>query len=226
LRVSAQGITAVVSFYRGEFVSARLQLEQSLEFHDRQRPGPQYEQNPGVARRCYLAWALWILGFPEQALQQSREAVAYARELNHPWDLAFALSFAASLHGFRREPQAAYEQAETVITLATEQGFPFWLAQGMFSRSRALIQQGRLTEGIPQLRELLQSERGEWRKSRPSAPLTMLAEAYGEAGQPEDGLNLLAEALTTIANSDERWWEAEVYRLRGELLLAMQSSSV
>lgn len=225
--VSAQGITAVVSFYRGEFVSARLQLEQSLEFQNRHRLGScdaRDAQNSGVAHRCYLAWVLWILGFPEQALQQSREAVAYAQALNHPWDLAFALSFAASLHGFRREPQAAYEQAETVITLATEQEFPFWIAQAMFSHSRALLQQGRLAEGIPQLRELLQSERGEWRKSRPSAPLAVLAEAYGEAGQLENGLNLLAEALTTISNGDERWWEAEVYRLRGELLLAMQPS--
>ncbi len=144
--------------------------------------------------------------------------------MNHPWDLAFALSLAASLHGFRREPQAAHEQVETVITLATEQEFPFWVAQAMFSHSRALLQQGRLAEGIPQLRELLQSERGEWRKSRPSAPLAVLAEAYGEAGQSENGLNLLAEALTTISDGDERWWEAKVYRLRGELLLAMQPS--
>ena len=89
--------------------------------------------------------ALWCLGYPDQALKRSHEALTLAQELSHPFSLAFALGFAAMLHQFRREGQAAQERAEAAdYALSTEQGFPFWLAMGNY---RAGLGAGRAGTG-------------------------------------------------------------------------------
>ena len=94
---------------------------------------------------------LWILGYPDQALQKSSEALSLAQELAHPFSLALALTFVAVLHEWRREMRAAQEQAGTLIMLASEQGFPFWLAAGMGIEGWAMAAQGRGVEGIPRV---------------------------------------------------------------------------
>ena len=96
---------------------------------------------------------LWPLGYPDQALKRSQEALTLARELAHPYSLAYALGFAARLHQFRREGQQTHEQAEAAITLSTEQGFPLWLAVGTILRGWALAEQGQEEEGIAQIRQ-------------------------------------------------------------------------
>ena len=90
----------------------------------------------------FAALALWLLGYPDQALKSSHEALTLARELSHPFSLAEALGYAAWLHQFRREGQAVQERAEAVIALSTEQGFPFWAARGTILRGWALVEQG------------------------------------------------------------------------------------
>ncbi len=93
------------------------------------------------------AWTLWMLGHPDQALQRNHAALTLAQELSHPHSLAFALGFAAKLHQFRREAQAAQERAEAAITLSTKQGLPYWLAWGTILRGWALAEQGSGAEG-------------------------------------------------------------------------------
>ncbi len=106
-----------------------------------------YGQDPRVVCLSYAALVLWCLGYPDQALKKSHKALTLAQELSHPFSLAFALDFAAMLHQFRREVQAAQEQAEAVIALCDEQGFPFWLAWGTILQGWALAEQGRGEEG-------------------------------------------------------------------------------
>src|SRR6185369_3592203 len=99
------------------------------------------------------AWILWYLGYPDQGLKRSHEAVALAAGLSHPFSLVFALGFAAFFHLFRREGQLAQERAEAVMTLSTEQGFPFYLAWGTILRGSALAEQGRVEEGMAQMQQ-------------------------------------------------------------------------
>ena len=105
----------------------------------------------------FAAWTLWYLGYPDQGLARSQEAVTLAQQSAHPFSLGFALSFAAVFHQFRREVRATQERAEAAIRLATEQGFPYWMAFGAILRGWALAQQGQAQEGIEQMHQGLTS---------------------------------------------------------------------
>ena len=118
-----------------------------------------YGQDPGMGCRVFAAHVLWMLGYPDQALQRSQEALTLAQRVSHPFSLAFALSFAARLHGFRREWQAAQERAEALITLAREQGFAHWLAVRAHAVGWALAAQGQGEAGIAQIRQGLAAHR-------------------------------------------------------------------
>jgi predicted ATPase len=130
---------------------------------------------------------------------------------------------AARFHQLRRERQAVKEQAEAVIELSTEHGFPYWLALGTILQGWALAEQGQEEEGIAQIRQGLATYRATGAEAGRPSNLALLAEAYGKAGQAEEGLAVLAEALATVNKTGERWYEAELYRLRGELTLAQSS---
>ena len=163
--------------------------------------------------------ALWFLGYPDQALQRSHEALTLAQELSHPFSLAYALGCAAALHQLRREVQAAQERTEAVIALSTEQGFPLWLAVGTIRRGWALAVQGQVEEGITQIRQGLAALQATGAELGRPTYLALLAEAYGKAGQVEEGLTVLTEALAQVDKTGERFYEAELYRLKGELTL-------
>jgi predicted ATPase len=171
---------------------------------------------------CLLvAWPLWLLGYPDQALERSREALTLGQELSHPYSLAYALQSAMRLHRFRREVQAAREQAEALVTLSNKQGFAQWLAGGTMMCGWALTAQGQEGEGMAQMHHGLTAWRAMGIEVGLPYWLTMLAEAYGSTGQVEAGRRVLAEALALIDTTEERWWEAELHRLKGELLLAL-----
>lgn len=227
LLVEAHTFMGVVQFYLGEFISARAHLEQGLAFYDLRQHGfhaMRYGQDPWVACQSFLAWALWCLGYAEQALRCSQEAIAYAQELKHPLSLAFAFNISSILYNMRRDAQAGHAQAEATIALGKEHGLPYWVRQGVFARGRALVQGGKVEEGLVQLQEVAHAFRQGGKGSERPAQLTLLAEAYLEAGQLELGLQTLAEAQTAASRGGECYWEAEMYRLKGALLLAMQTS--
>ena len=169
---------------------------------------------------------MWLLGYPDQALESIREALTLAQELTHPFSLALALVHAALVHQFRREVQAVKERAEELIALSSEQGFPHWLAYGTILRGWTLTAQGEGTEGIARMRQGLVARRATRSELHRPRLLSMLAEAYGEEGQPEEGLTVLVEALAIVDNTGERYWEAELHRRKGELLLILQRQKV
>jgi predicted ATPase len=161
--------------------------------------------------------ALWLLGYPEQATRRIDQALISARELTSPYNVTFALVFAAWLHQFRRAAPRVQELAESVVELATEQGFPFWVALGTALRGWAWAEQGREQEGILQL---LQGWTA-WQQTG-AATLTpyfraLLAELQDKMGQADECCAGLAEALKAADASGERFYEAELYRLKGAL---------
>jgi predicted ATPase len=205
----------------GKLVPAGAHLEQSLAFCDPQRDCP-YAVSIMLFRVNSLTTAasvLWFLGYPDQALKRSHEALILAQELSYPPSLALALIMAGWQHQFRREGQAAQERAEAVIALSTEQGFAQLLALGTVQRGWALATQEQGEEGIVQMHQGLAAYQstgaGLFRPFHLALPL----EAYQKVGRTEEGLNVLAEALATAHKTGERFYEAELYRLKGELTL-------
>jgi predicted ATPase len=202
--------------------AAREHCEQGIALYDSQRHRSLAflygGHDPGVCCRDFAAWALWVLGYPDQALTQSQEALTLAHDLSHPMSVGNALDFAAIVHQLRRESQAAQERAEAAIALSTGQGFPYWLVYGTLLRGWALAEQGQ-EEGIMQMRQGLATYKtAGWEEAR-SYFLALLAEACGKMGQAEEGLNVLAEALDAVCKNGERFYEAELYRLKGTLTL-------
>jgi TOMM system kinase/cyclase fusion protein len=201
---------------------AHTHLAQGIALYDPQQHRASaflYGEDPGVVCRCYAAWALWCLGYPDQGLKQIDEAVTLAQQIAHPFSLGSALNDAATFHQYCREVQAAREHAEAVITLATEQGFPHWRATSSILLGWALARQGQARDGIEQMHQGLTAWRATGAEIMRPYCLALLAEGYGVMGQPKAGLAALAEALTLVDRTGERWYESELYRLKGELLL-------
>jgi predicted ATPase len=184
-----------------------------------------YGEDAGVICHIYAAFRLWYLGYPDQASACFQEAMTLAQQSAHPFSLGFTLSLAAMLHQFRREMRAAQERAEAAIRLTTEQGFPHWRSHGVILGGWALVQQGQAQEGIEQINHGLIAHRATGAALLRPYFLALLAEAYGITGEPHAGLTALAEALTLVDTTGERWYEAELYRLKGELLLQQSSGN-
>ena len=172
-----------------------------------------------VANYGYTAWTLWLLGYPEQAQQHNHQALTLAHALGHPFSQVVALLYAAMFHLLRREGPAAQACVEAELTLATEHGFPFWVAGGTMLRGWARAVQGQTTEGIADMRQGIAAWRAIGASVVLSTYLATLAEVYGHIGQLGDAQQLLSEAQTLVHTTGERYWAAEVSRLQGDVLL-------
>jgi ATP/maltotriose-dependent transcriptional regulator MalT len=159
------------------------------------------------------------LGYPEQALAHIHDTLALAHELSHPYSLAFAQYSAAWLCRLRHDVPAVHEQAEAAVALATEQGFPLWVAWGTSFCGWALAMQGQGEAGMIQVRKGLAAWRATGAALHAPYLCTMLVEVYDHLGHSEDGRQALAEAHTLVEQHEERFWEAAIYRLQGVLLL-------
>jgi class 3 adenylate cyclase/predicted ATPase len=229
LLLEAHRVLGLTIYWLGEMAPARAHLEQGTALYDPQQHRSHafvYGQDPGVACRCLAAWPIWVLGYPDQALQSIHEALTLAQELAHPFSLVYALNMAVLVHHFRREVQAVQERAEALIGLSTEQGFPMWLAYGTIMRGWALTAQGEEAEGIDQMRQGLVAHRATGAELQRPYFLSLLAEAYGKVGQPEEGLTVLVEALAIVDSTGECNWAAELHRRKGEFLLIQQGQKV
>ncbi len=166
------------------------------------------------------------MGYLNQAFQRSQEVLKLVNEVSHPHSFAFALTFVVWLHEIRREGRETQERTEVVIRLSTEYGFPDWLAWAKTQRGWALAEQGQTENGIAQMREGLSASRATGAELLRPYFLTLLAATYGEAGQPAEGLRILEEALVLVRRIDIRHYEAELYRLKGELTLQQSKASL
>jgi class 3 adenylate cyclase/predicted ATPase len=222
LLAAGHRILGNIAWWQGELIEAQTHCRQGLAFYDpaqHRASAVSYGQDSGVYCGIIRALALWMLGYPDQALQCIEEALALARRLAHPFSVAQTLHFSAVLHQWRREPQAARAQAEAALALCTEQGITHYGAWSLLPRGWALAQEGEVAEGITQIRQGFAA----WRAMGAGVAwpwwLALLAEACGKVGQLDEGLRALEEALAAAQHNEEHHYEAEVYRLKGELLL-------
>ena len=206
----------------GEFAPAMDHFDKALSLYDpegHRDDSFRYTQNPGVAMRCFAAWALWFMGQPDQALDRIQEALTLARDLSEPHGLARAFYFAAILHQLRREERLAQERAETAIAVSSEHGLVMYQGHATITRGWALAEQGRQEEGIEQMRQGLAARQTTGAQVLRPHFLALLAEALAKAHRAEEGLRVLEEALAMVDRNGERYYQAELYRLKGELLL-------
>lgn len=222
LLAEAQGAIGVTLFHLGETVSARAHLEQGTNLYNPDQPrtqAPTYSQDPWVACRSYSGQALWLLGYPDQALRRTQEAWRYAQALAHPFSQAFALHDVALLHQFHGNTPAVQQEAEMLLTLSREHGFPMWELAAMSLHGWAHAEQGQAGKAFDLMRQGASARRDIGMRLRIPYHQTRLAELYGKADQPAEGLARLEKAFALIEVTGERWWEAETYRIKGELLL-------
>jgi predicted ATPase len=211
-------------FHLGEFVLAREHLEQGIALYDPQKHHSHafvYGTDPGVNCRIWITLVLWFLGYPDQALRRNDEAITLAREISHAFSLGFALD--PWIHRLRREGQATQTQAEVLMTFANEQGFTQLLSEGMMLRGWALAERGQEEEGITQIRQGLTAQPARETECVRPHFLALLAEVCGKAGLAKEGLALLDEALAATERNVGRFYEAELYRLKGGLMLTQSS---
>jgi predicted ATPase len=206
-------------YFCGEFEAARTHLEQGLAFYTPQQYRshsllniPNSEEMFGLFR---LAAVLWSLGYPDQALQRSQAALTLAREKSRPLKLVEALIYAAQIHRLRREAHLTYEYAEAALELARERGFQQRMAEATIERGWALVEQGQGEAGIAQLRQGLAA----YRATGARGGSALLAEVLRHVGQSEEGLQVIAEVPAIRDSSGEGGVTAELYRLKGVLLL-------
>ena len=221
--LSSHHLLGVTLMCLGEFVAARSHLEEATALYRLQQPDSRTFRgvdDPGVGCHLIMGLVLWFLGYPDQALRQSREALALAHKLAYPLSLASAFHLTGVLHELRGEVEIAQERAEALIALATEQGTsPYRLAGGRVLRGWTLAEQGDGEGGLAQVRHGLTI----WESAgsgilRPYA-LAVLAEVYLKMGQNEKGLAAVKDALVLVNTNGEHWYEAELYRLLGSLSL-------
>ena len=211
-------------FPLGRFAEGLAHSERGLALYDPVRDRSSrfvYAIDSRVVCLLWLSQALLALGYPEQARVRQGEALAFARELAHPNTIAQTLFCDWTLHQLLRDGQEAQEQAEALIALATEHGLPLWSAAGVVVRGWALADGGRAEHGIAVIRQGLADYRATESELFLPYFLALLADAHGRAGQAATGLSLAADALDRVERTGVRWIEAELHRLRGELLLAL-----
>lgn len=205
-------------FSLGQLESTRSQLQQGFELYDPAKHGHHAGlyggHDPGVCCGSHAARVLWLLGYPDQAAQHARDSVKLAAALSQPYTMASALHNATWTHQHRGDSQATRQQAEALWNLATEQGFPASIANATVVRGWLLTQDGQGKEGIAHMRERWDSL-GRTRYHFAA----LLADAYGNEGQIEEGLSEVNQALATVVKTGERFYEPELHRIKGELLL-------
>jgi predicted ATPase len=214
-------------YFMGEVAQAREHLIQSVTLYDPQQhraPAFRYSHDPGVAALVFDALALWTLGYPDQALRRNHAACTLAEELAHPLTLAYAFGFLAVFHQYQQEREVVRQYAEITTRVSREQGFPFWLGAGLILQSWARATRHQPAEQIPSMHEGLAICRATGAALWLPYFLTLLAETYGAASQPDAGLRLLDEAHTIMDTTQERFYEAEVHRVQGTLVLAQAAA--
>jgi class 3 adenylate cyclase/predicted ATPase len=209
-------------FFGGRFASSRSHLEEVLALYDPNSPCSLVDQagiHPQVVSQAYLGTVILCLGFPDQALAQSNAAIAEARRLAHPPSLAVSLTNGATVLSLAGDNAILGECVDQLVAVTTEQGFPFWRAQGTINRGWVKVKNGDVIEGISLLRSGSTAYRATGAESLTPYFTALLAGACEIAGQIEEALTLLDDALQIVERTGERWLKAELNRHKGRLVL-------
>ena len=222
LLVAAHGPLGQTLCMSGEPTLARGHLQQVVALYEQQQQHALVVRcgyDPGVYAHTMEAWVLWVLGYPAQALQRSHTALTLAHEQAHPFTLALTLVTIVILQHMRRAGEVTMEYVQASVDLSTEHGFPYLTAVGTVLQGWDLTRVEQVTAGLTQMREGLAALRAMGAEILRPNMLALLADACQCGGQLEDGLDALEEALVTAEQHTEHFYEAELHRLKGELIL-------
>jgi predicted ATPase/class 3 adenylate cyclase len=223
LALMGHRILGVTQLYLGELSTARVHLEQTLALYDAAQHRTlafRFAQDPQIACQAVLSLVLWLLGYPEQAGRLSHEAIANARALEHINTLAYTLFWGSLLAAFGHKVEAVEQQAQALIALSEEQGLAFWLAYATSLDGWTRTLRGHGEQGLPLIAKGVADMQSTGAADFFRSFLwTLLAEASAEDGQAPEGLRVLDETLAFVDTTGECFWEAEVYRLKGKLIL-------
>jgi tetratricopeptide (TPR) repeat protein len=227
--LSAVAIMGMAEYEMGEFLLARNHLEATISLYDRERDQPvglRAVYDAGVAARYYACATLWHLGYPEQALRRSNEAVVLAQELSSPLNLAMAKYAVGHQYLLRGEGRAAQSIAELLVALCSEQGFTHWLAGANRLRGWALTEQGNTEEALAQMRKHPASLRATWEKLVTRLDRIELIEAWIRIARLGERPDALSEMLAVAHENENGYLGADINRFKGELLLRQDNSNV
>ncbi len=223
LQLETCQLSGIGRFYQGEFIQALPELERGSRLYD---PAEHHAlifahggADTGVALMTHEGLALWALGDPARAQASMQAALDCAKNLSHPFSLAFAHYFYTWFHKLCRDEPSALTSATAAIEICDEFGFPFWGLLSSVLEGSTLVEQDKAEKGVRQMEESLAAYEATGGLLYRSALRGLLAEAYRATGQAEEGLRVLSDALAGLEGREERWWEPELHRLRGELLM-------
>ena len=226
LLIAAHRSKGTISFFRGEIAEAKFHLEKVVSLYDPKHHHRQafiYWADQGLQGMCYLILVDWLLGYADQAFMRKKVLLELSKELGHSYSLGHSMVFSPWFFILCRDIHKTKEAAEELIEFSTKQKFPYFVGLGTLMRCWAMSVFGKEKEYISQTQHALDdlSTIG-FKQIRPFF-LCLLSEAYLNVGHKENGLNILEEAHTCMNKSGERFWEAEIYRLKGELLLSQST---
>jgi class 3 adenylate cyclase/tetratricopeptide (TPR) repeat protein len=224
-RIQSKWAIANIVMHQGEMEIAVRQMDACRAEYDQLEHRPDAVQDPGVMCLCYSAWSLWQLGFPDQALQRVLAVVARAEQLKHKFSIGEAYGFRASVQHFRGESHAALESAERAIEICEECGFVVWLAHARLMRGRVVAELGDTAVGIDEMRQAYELWSATGAVVTTPFYLALRAEGFALGGRPDEGLVLLEDALAIVNRCGERYYEAEIRRLFGQLILQSAASA-
>jgi predicted ATPase len=206
---------------QGKFASSLAHCERVIALYDSGQHGHvrMLSSDSGIVALNWCGWNLWQLGLPDAALARAREAISLARGLDDPFGLAFALFFETALHWFRRDVAAQRERATEVIALSETYSFPLWLGVGRAFHAAARVVAGDLG-ALPEIMDGLALAAGTGNQAGAPAILAVLADAQRAAGQLVEAQGTVATALAVAAQTGQPYFDADLHRLDGDLLLA------
>jgi predicted ATPase len=231
-RAGAHYACGLDSMFAGDFGAAHAHLEEAVARYEAWYAVAQprshaftYFQDIEVISLGLLAWTLWFQGYADQALSRHDAALLLAEQRGHPYTAAHSLHVGACTRLSRGETQEARDEAERCIAVSTEHGFHIMLALAQCDRGWALAKQGHPEDGIMLLTTSVAALAAQGTELYRSYYLGLLAAAYVHVGQGEDALATVTTALALVDRTGERFFLAELYRLRGELLLRQDVSA-
>ena len=217
--LQARWAVANIVMHQGDFVTAVEQMDACLKTYEELKHRPSAVQDPGVMCLCYSAWGLWEMGYPDQALERAARAVDLANTLRHSFSMGVAFGFRSTVHHFRGEYEDARVWAERAIEVCEDAGFVVWLAHAKVMHGRILAELGEPARGVEEMRVGYDM----WAETGAVVTqpfyLAMQCEGLLLAGQLNEARAVIDHALQLVEANGERYYEAEIRRLRGELML-------
>ena len=230
LLLMAHSALGIVSLYAGDLEVALDHLERGITLYDPTEHHPVRAPlfrlvPPGVTCAIHAAWTLWLLGYPERAAARSRQALAMARALGHPFGVSYACHLAAALHQWQGERQIGQELEDEALAHDTEHGFGLLLTTGVIQRGWLLAERGQPEEGLARMQEGLARHRAIGSAVLVPAFLALVARVSQNLGRSTAALAAVSDGLATAQQSGRHYWEAELHRLSGVLRLEAEGGA-